>query len=271
MTLANWYDTPVYYDIIFAEDTAREADFLEAMMLRHGRLTRSRRPPWRILEPACGSGRLVAELSQRGHDVSGFDINGNMLAHARDRLNRAGLGATIWEDHLEAFKVPSRVRFDLAHCLVSTFKYLLTEAHAVSHLKGVASSLRVGGLYVVGLHLTDYHRRESDHERWVGQRDGIKVICNTRTWPAHRSLRHEDLRTRLQVTHDGRSHLQETTWQFRTYNAAEIKVLLHKVPIFKCVACHDFTYAPGDQRPLDDSYSDLILVLRKERGAGAEQ
>ncbi len=265
MIMDNWYDTPLYYDIIFAEDTAREADFLEAMMRRHGRMARGRRPPWRVLEPAAGSGRLVAELAGRGHDVSGFDINANMLAHARGRLSRDGLSATLWQDSMEAFKTPSRAGFDLAHCLVSTFKYLLTEDHAVAHLNSVARALRVGGLYVLGLHLTDYRRQKSDHERWVGRRGGVKVICNTHTWPAQRRLRREDMRTRLQITRNGRDHSQETRWQFRTYNAAEIKALLKKVAAFRCVACHDFTYTPEEQRPLDDSYSDLILVLRKER------
>jgi len=237
------------------------------MMLRHGRLARTRHPPWRVLEPACGSGRLVAELVKKGHDVSGFDTNSHMLTHARDRLDRDGLPATLWIDSMEAFKMPSRAGFDLAHCLVSTFKYLLSEEHAVAHLKAVARALRVGGLYVLGLHLTDYRRPKPDHERWVGRRRGIKVICNTHTWPAHRGRRLEDLRTRLQVTRNGRCHSQETHWQFRTYNAAEIKTLIGKVPAFKSVACHDFTYDPEEQRPLDDSYADLILILRKERGS----
>lgn len=269
MTLTDWYDTPLYYDIIFAEDTAREADFLEAMMRRHARLAGARRPPWRVLEPAAGSGRLVAALSARGHDVSGFDINTNMLAHARERLNRDGLHAILWKDSMEAFKIPSRFGFDLAHCLVSTFKYLLTEDHAVAHLNKVARALRVGGLYVLGLHLTDYHQRKPDHERWVGRRGGIKVTCNTHTWPAHRRRRREAMRTRLQVTRHGQTQFQETRWEFRTYNAEELKGLLNKVPAFKCVACHDFTYAPEDPRSLDDAYSDLILVLRKESGMSA--
>jgi len=264
MRQGNWYDTPLYYDIIFAEDTVREAEFLEAMMARHARLARSRRPPWRVLEPACGSGRLVAELAARGHDVAGFDINRNMLAHAREALRNAGTGASLWDDRLEGFKIPTRRGFDLAHCLVSTFKYLLTEEHAVAHLKRVAGALRAGGLYVIGLHLTSYDETEPAHERWVGRRNGIKVICNTRTWPANRGRRLEEVRTRLRITQNGQTHAQETEWQFRTYNAAEVKSLLAQVPAFNLVACHDFAYNPEDPRPLDDSYADLVLVLRKK-------
>jgi len=32
----DWYDTPLYYDIVFDEDTVEEANFLEVMYARHG-------------------------------------------------------------------------------------------------------------------------------------------------------------------------------------------------------------------------------------------
>ena len=65
----DWYDLPRYYDIVFEADTRAEADFLEAMAERWGR------GAGRILEPACGSGRLVEEMARRGHAVTGFDTN----------------------------------------------------------------------------------------------------------------------------------------------------------------------------------------------------
>ena len=287
--MADWYDTPSYYDIIFDQDTGLEADFLEEMMRRHARTRRragisprastntrgnfesrtggnkpeSAGSTWRVLEPACGSGRLMAELAGRSHDVAGFDLNPHMLHHARRKLEGKGLQGNLWEDRMESFKLPSRIRYDLAHCLVSTFKYLLNEADAVSHLERVAGSLRAGGLYILGLHLTDYRAGKAEHERWVGKKGGVQVVCNTHTWPPHRRRRTEDVRTRLLITRRGHSRTLETNWQFRTYNAAEIKALIARVAAFACVACHDFTYDAGSERPLDDSYSDLVLILRK--------
>jgi hypothetical protein len=164
---------------------------------------------------------------------------------------------------MESFKLPSRRRYDLAHCLVSTFKYLLDEAAALSHLERVAGSLRTGGLYVLGLHLTDYRAAQAEHERWVGRKNGTEVVCNTHTWPPHHRRRTEEVRTRLRITRRGKSRTLETNWQFRTYNAAEIKALIARVPVFNCVACHDFTYDAGSERALDDSYSDLVLILRR--------
>jgi hypothetical protein len=111
--------------------------------------------------------------------------------------------------------------------------------------------------------LTDYDRNGPEHERWVARRGSIEVVCNTHTWPADRKSRLEDLRTRLRITDSGRSHLQETRWQFRTYNVAQLKSLLRKVPELEFIECYDFTYDLAEPRKLDDSYADVLLVLRK--------
>ena len=42
-----------------------------------------------------------------------------------------------------------------------------------------------------------------------------------------------------------------------------IKALLARINSFELAACHDFTYDPQHQRCLDDSYADVVLILRK--------
>lgn len=258
-TQRDWYDTPLYYDIIFDADTPREADFLEAMWLEHG----PSYPPQRLLEPACGSGRLVLEMARRGWQTFGFDSSQKMLDYAQTRLAAAGLEARLWQDRMESFRTPGRTRYDLAHCLVSTFKYLLTEDDALACLRRVAAALKPGGLFVLGLHLTEYERTTPDHERWVAERDGIHVTCNTRTWPADAQMRLEALRTRLRIRHGEREHIQETRWHFRTYSISELHVLLGHVPEFEIAACHDFTYDATIPMRLDGSHLDIVLILRR--------
>ena len=256
----DWYDTPLYYDIIFDADTVKETDFLEAVFHRHSP-SRGRS----VLELACGSGRLVRELASRGWRTAGFDLNPAMLAFARDRISTAGLDALLWEDHMETFTVPQKRRYDLVHCLVSTFKYLLTEADALACLDRVAAALKPGALFVLGLHLTDPGQTRPTHERWVASRDGIEVVCNTRTWPPDRRTRLEPMRSRLRVTRpDRRQESQETRWQVRSYTAAQLRSLLKKCGAFTLLACHDFHHDPEETRPFDDSYSDLVLVLRRQ-------
>jgi SAM-dependent methyltransferase len=258
--LLDWYDTPLYYDIIFDADTPKEGAFLEALHERYGRAGKSRQ----LLEPACGSGRLVSEMARRGWKVSGFDGNARMLDFAKDRLKQQGLKARIWEDWMQSFELPKVQTFDFAHCLVSTFKYLLKEQDALACLQRTAAVLKPGAIFALGVHLTDYSSQKEEHERWVAERDGIKVTCNTHTWSADRKKRLEDLRTRLRIQDNNRRHVQETRWQFRTYNAAQMRGLLAKVLAFELVASYDFTYDLLSPRELDDSYSDVVLVLKKK-------
>lgn len=264
-TQTDWYRYPHYYDIVFDNDTRREADFLEAVLHRHGPAPGNGRSA-RILEPACGTGRLVLELARRGHQVTGFDTSDAMTAYAAARL--AGLPAAVrWRVRLRKASMESfRMRgpFDLAHCLLSTFKYLLTEDDAVAHLKRVARVLAPGGVYVLGLHLTNYTRRKSDQEVWRGERDGVRVTSEVITRPADPVTRLESLRNRLRVRQRGVRATQclETHWRCRTYDSAELQAVFARVPVLEPVACYDFSHDINLPRALDDSQEDLVVVLR---------
>lgn len=260
-TERDWYDTPLYYDIIFDADTPREAAFLEALHQRHGRPLR-RRP--RLLEPACGSGRLLLAMARRGWQVSGFDGNPSMLAFARQRLRKAAVRARLWQDWLQSFEAPKSMgKVDLAHILVSSFKYLLSEQDACNCLRRIANALHPGGLMVLGIHLSDYQNRDGEVERWSASRGRIKVRCETRTQPAQKRRRLEDISTCLSIRDGSKTHRQITHWQFRTYNAAQLRQLLRALPEFELLACHDFQHDIQAERRLDDEYSDIVLVLRR--------
>jgi SAM-dependent methyltransferase len=253
---ADWYELPLYYDIIYNQDTSHDADFLEGVMRRHvGRDTGS------VLEPACGTGRLVAALAQRRHRVCGFDASDAMLTFARRRLAQARVQAHLKRSRLERFHY--RRRFDLAHCLVSTFKYLPSDEAALAHLHRVADVLRPGGVYVLGLHLSDYAERRRTRERWVASRRGVHVTCNVQEWPADRRTRTQRLRSRLIVRERGRTRRYETYWQFRTYSRRQFQQLLEAVAPLEHVATYDFRHQIDEPARLDDGTPDKVLVLRR--------
>ncbi len=252
----NWYDAPLYYDIIFDEGTRDETNFLEDSLAAHGRTD-----GWHVLEPACGSGRLVAALASRGYTVAGCDISEHMLRYARGRIKRRKLRATLLNEPMQTFAQPDT--FDLAHCLVSTFKYLLTEDDAVSHLRCVARSLKPGGIYVLGLHFTDYDDDRTNRERWVARRRGVHVVCNIQGWPADQRNRLERVRSRLIVTRSGEMHHYETNWQFRTYNLQQLRDLLAKVPALEHIATYGFDHRIDNPVPFDGRQLDVVLILRR--------
>src|SRR5512132_990459 len=207
-----WYEHPEYYEAIFGADSSLELDFLERVNARYG--TGGAR--W--LEPACGSGRLLAEGARRGLRLTGYDVSPSMLEHARRRL-REGLRRRVrlCRARMEALCPPRLAgSFDLAFNLVSTFRYLSSERAALSHLRHTRRLLKPGGLYVVGLHVTDYGRTRFERERWVGEVAGRRVVCNTREWPPDARRRRSRMRNRLRVTGRGEDLLVETHWFFRT-------------------------------------------------------
>ena len=269
----DWYDTPHYYDIIFDSDTLREADFLEDLQACYGE-SRGRS----VLEPACGSGRLVAEMNRRGWSVTGLDLSEAMLTYARERLKNEKLKATLKQADMSDFRLRSqrgaktaKGQFDLAHCTVSSFKYLLTEKAARSNLLCVAAALKPGGIYALGFHLTDYEATGRNRERWVAERDGVKVVCNIQGWPADIPRRLEKVRSRLVVQEKDPAHPRkkiekraETNWMFRTYDAAQVRRLLKSVPELELVATHNFDYRLDHTTVIGDGRLDLMLVLRKK-------
>lgn len=253
---ADWYDEPRYYDIAFAGESRAEASFLEAVLARHGRSGARA-----LLEPACGSGRLLRELVRRGYRVTGFDANEAMVRYARARLSRWPRRAQVLPGRLERFALAER--FDLAFCLVSTFRYLLSEADACSHLKSVHDALRPGGLYVLGLLLSEYGANKCSRERWVGRRGGVQVVCNTQSWPPDPRRRRERFRSRLTVTRGGHQERFDTCWEFRTYDAAQLRRTLRAVDGLEHVCTYDFSGTLDSERTLSDEQLDVIVVLRK--------
>ena len=115
---ASWYDYPQYYDILFQAYTQREADFIEAACRKYCPFAARR-----LLEPACGTGRLIAELATRGYELSGFDLSQLGLRYLRRRLARFRLYAEIFEADMSNFRIVQPA--DAAYCLINTFRYLL--------------------------------------------------------------------------------------------------------------------------------------------------
>ena len=69
--MASWYDHPQYFDMVFRDETASEVKFFEQAFSRFadGAVRR-------LLEPGCGSGRLVAGMAAKGYDtcpMEGYD------------------------------------------------------------------------------------------------------------------------------------------------------------------------------------------------------
>lgn len=257
-----WYDYPEYYDLGFQEDTPKEIEFLQKAFERFGK-----GPIRRIIEPACGTGRLVFRLAQLGYDVAGFDLNDNALGFLRKKLSKAKLNADVFKADMVDFKVDQP--FDAALNTFNTIRHLLTDEDAEKHLRAVARCLRPGGLFFLGLHVMPPDADDHCIERWRAIKGKTRVSYTLRVVEWQRKERRERLRISMLIRKGEQPPLRvKTEMTLRSYNLSQLRKLLKKVPEFELCESFDFWYEIDEPVKLSADSSDTLLVLRKKGQAG---
>jgi len=171
--LNNLYDFPLYYDIVFSWNLAKEADFLKRAIKWHGQLDKAKS----ILEPACGTGRMLREFAKIGATAVGYDISFPSLHYAAKRSLE--LGNKIEIVCCDMSQPSLEGPFDGAYNLVGSFTYLLDDDQVIHHLRKTSESLRDGAVYIIQMSLTSKGDREYPPQTWSGERGDIEV---TFTW-----------------------------------------------------------------------------------------
>jgi SAM-dependent methyltransferase len=133
-------DDAELYDIAFDWDVSDEVGWL---LERLGPDCR------RVLEPGCGSGRMLEALAQLGLEVTGIDISEPMLELARNRLGERGTVALF-----DMADFDLETTFDGALCPINTLTLLSPDALA-RHLACMADHLVPGSRYLVQVGLVE--------------------------------------------------------------------------------------------------------------------
>ena len=252
------YDVPRFWDLAFSEDTKLEADFIQAAAAKYCDF-----PVKSIYEPGCGGGRLIVELAERGLLVTGIDQSGAAIEFASQVIAKNGLKACLQVGDMRD-ELPGQT-FDLAYCLVNTFRHLVTEEDAVRHLQSVASMLRPGGLYIIGMHLLPPDADEEDEEEWTVESDDVSVLMELVVAGCDRKTRLENLEFTMTANVSGQTApiVRQSTYQMRTYEAQHMSSLLAKVPSFQLVDVYDFWYDIEEPLVLSDELGDTVFVLKQ--------
>ena len=125
----DWYDTPLYYDIVFDDGTRAEADFLEGAYLKHTRPSKTRR----LLEPA-----LVRRLIARRDAAAIATLRAVVIEEqqARERADRPAIVRLSGWFHIELARLAAnrplaRTMRELATMTVLAI-YLYDAPHATA-------------------------------------------------------------------------------------------------------------------------------------------
>jgi len=251
-----WYDYPQYYEMTFVEDTPVEVAFFEAAFKKYCDF-----PVQRLLEPGCGSGRLVVEMARRGYDVTGFDLSQPSLDYLQTRLSDLELSATVFHGDMTDFQLDEPV--DAAFNTWNTFRHLLTEDDARAHLQCVSHQLRPGGIYILGFHLLPLDVDEESTEQWTSREGETTVTTRLHVTASDRANRREDMRVNLRVRGTDVNLKLRHDFVFRMYTADEFRQTLQSVPQLKLLDVYDFWYDIDEPLKFDDEITDTLFILQR--------
>jgi SAM-dependent methyltransferase len=216
------YDDPEVYDILHAPGTAAEVRGLERMARRFVGPV-----PLTWLEPACGTGRYLRALAERGHRCIGFDLSAEMVGYARRSSTgkrhqgpqtSRHRGARFWVAEMTDFAEAVRRRIDVAFNLINTVRHLETDRAMVRHLREMREALRPRGVYLVGISLTQYGLEIPSEDVWEGRRDGVRVKQVVQFIPPLlETQRRERAQCHLVVTRAGREEHRDSRYWLRCY------------------------------------------------------
>jgi SAM-dependent methyltransferase len=168
------YERAELYDLVHPGAAKGELAFWE----RQARAALPAGEP-RVLELACGSGRLSAPLAERGLTVTGLDASAAMLASARERSTRV----TWLQADMRAFQLGRQ--FDFIFVPINSLSHLYTLDDIVACLACARAHLAPTGRFALDLFNPSLTILSRDRDRWfeVGRytgADGVDVHLSER-------------------------------------------------------------------------------------------
>ncbi|GHT44521.1 N,N-dimethyltransferase [Planctomycetales bacterium] len=255
------YDYPHLYDILFSDICNSEIQFLAAVFKRY-----AAKKVRTLIEPACGSGRLLWRLARRGFTVSGLDLNPKAVAYCNRKLRKHQLPESAVVGDMTAFSLADFKRkkpFDAAFNLVSSFLHLTTENKARRHLRCVADVLAPNGLYILGLHLKPAGQADCDKESWSVRHGTMSIQSHLASLSWNKQKRLETIEFQINAKSPKKSYNIVDTFSMRTYSAAQFYALLKKAGCFQILATYSFDYNIEQPIQVNNKTEDVLFILKK--------
>src|SRR5260221_7048799 len=115
-----------------------------------------------ILEPMCGSGRLLIPLMQEGYQIHGVDNSLPMIESCRTRATALGLEPVLFEASIETMQLPHK--YHLMLIPLGSFQLLYPRSSAFNTLQNFKNHLHVGAKLILDLFVPWDALRENNEE-----------------------------------------------------------------------------------------------------------
>lgn len=137
MVKKNFDKWAVVYDLIYGE-YKNDIDFYKR---------EAKKIKGKVLEVACGTGRLYLEFLKEGVDVYGIDISGEMLGILKEKASRVGLRPKVYKADMRNFKINRK--FNLILVPFRSFMHILTVDDQIKSLKNFKKHLAPKGKLIL--------------------------------------------------------------------------------------------------------------------------
>ncbi|MBR5540679.1 MAG: class I SAM-dependent methyltransferase [Clostridia bacterium] len=212
--MSGYGDFSAFYDVLMTDvDYAARAEYLLRLFDRHGAKPRS------ILDIACGSGSLLAELQKHGVDTIGVDGSDAMLMRAREKL---GSEALLLEQDMCELDLYGTV--DGAVCTLDSLNHLCRTEQIAEVFRRARLFVEPNGLLIFDVNTIYKHREVLGDTAFVAEQAGLMCV-----WRNHYLPRTHEVSMLLDFfveEADGSYTRYEDTVRERAYSERTLRCLL---------------------------------------------
>ncbi len=106
----------------------------------------------KVLEPACGNGRILVPIFNAGIDIEGFDLSEDMLKTLTSYIEDHKLALNVWHDDMTTFQ--TNHQYEAIVLPAGSFMLLNTENLAKKALNRFYEVLHPGGKLFIDIYLS---------------------------------------------------------------------------------------------------------------------
>ena len=250
-------------DELFADPAIYESQFAYAAQLTDVpywiQLAKTLGP--KVLELACGTGRITIPAFESGVDIDGVDFSEPMLRVARDRAKARSLPVKFFLGDIRSLSLQRQ--YDFMFLPTGTISHLISRSEVEAFLKGVHQALRPTGVLALDLHnplktfLNSWPLNpDPEHTNFELQTTKETVqLATTRSYQADTQL----FTVKFHYTFANGS-TRETAIVLRLYFPSEFQMLLHYNGFEVSKIYGDYT-----QSEFKSDHSKYVVIARKRQ------
>jgi 2-polyprenyl-3-methyl-5-hydroxy-6-metoxy-1,4-benzoquinol methylase len=242
-----YFNNPDIWESLRGHSLEKETNFINTIIGNKKHL--------KILDIGCGSGMHAARLQKLGHEVTGIDLNENMIRYAKENY----LECTFLQMNMTEIST-LKERYDVIVCICTTLCYLTDNKALNKFMTDVHSLLNPGGIFIFDVFNPIAYLEKLPFEgNYFGESKegyteaGLKLTVKHEIDEATQIL----TETKIVQTEDGKSNSNGT--KFRMFFPQEIRYLL---ALAGCVNVEQYGKYISNYKKLDSTR--IVTVCEKK-------